>query len=230
MPLDRWLDDAVMQAIAAENNLAETAFTVPSDSDDADYELRWFTPAVEVAVRPRDPRRRPHPDRPASGPVRTQSGILTVTRDGRIARARHAGGARSSRGGRARTVRGARRQPGETVRSPRRQRQRHRACWTTRRRCAPCSPISPRWPSHPYLVIVTAPGDEQDIASRVFVAYARHRRGPGDRLGARRAGALLGQAARPRQLHRAPGEQAHRHPALPAAKATASCSAAIARR
>ena len=37
MPLERWLDDALMQAIAAENNLSETAFTVPSESGDADY-------------------------------------------------------------------------------------------------------------------------------------------------------------------------------------------------
>lgn len=50
MPLDHWLDEAVMQAIAAENNLSETAFTVPSDRDDADYDLRWFTPAVEVPL------------------------------------------------------------------------------------------------------------------------------------------------------------------------------------
>ena len=42
MPLDHWLDDSVMQAIAAENNLSETAFTVPSESDDADYDLRSF--------------------------------------------------------------------------------------------------------------------------------------------------------------------------------------------
>jgi predicted PhzF superfamily epimerase YddE/YHI9 len=48
MPLERWLDDALMQAIAAENNLSETAFTVPSDRDDADYDLRWFTPTTEV--------------------------------------------------------------------------------------------------------------------------------------------------------------------------------------
>jgi PhzF family phenazine biosynthesis protein len=48
MPLEHWLEDAVMQAIAAENNLSETAFTVPSDREDADYELRWFTPASEV--------------------------------------------------------------------------------------------------------------------------------------------------------------------------------------
>ena len=50
MPLERWLDDAVMQAIAAENNLSETAFTVPSERDDADYDLRWFTPTAEVEL------------------------------------------------------------------------------------------------------------------------------------------------------------------------------------
>jgi PhzF family phenazine biosynthesis protein len=48
MPLEHWLDDAVMQAISAENNLSETAFTVPSDREDADYDLRWFTPTSEV--------------------------------------------------------------------------------------------------------------------------------------------------------------------------------------
>lgn len=50
MPLEHWLDDSVMQAIAAENNLSETAFTIPSDSDDADYHLRWFTPTTEVEL------------------------------------------------------------------------------------------------------------------------------------------------------------------------------------
>src|SRR3546814_8585496 len=51
MPLERWLPDDVLQAIAAENNLAETAFTVPLESGaQADYELRWFTPAVAVAL------------------------------------------------------------------------------------------------------------------------------------------------------------------------------------
>ena len=49
MPLDQWLPDDVMQAIAEENNLSETAFTVPA-SGDADYELRWFTPTTEVAL------------------------------------------------------------------------------------------------------------------------------------------------------------------------------------
>ena len=48
MPLDRWLDDALMQRIAVENNLSETAFTIPSEREDADYDLRWFTPVSEV--------------------------------------------------------------------------------------------------------------------------------------------------------------------------------------
>ena len=43
--LDEWLEDRKMQQIAAENNLAETAFVVPNGSD---YEIRWFTPTVEV--------------------------------------------------------------------------------------------------------------------------------------------------------------------------------------
>lgn len=43
--LDNWLADALMQDIAAENNLAETAFAVKKDDH---FELRWFTPTVEV--------------------------------------------------------------------------------------------------------------------------------------------------------------------------------------
>lgn len=50
MPLDAWLPDATLQAIAEENNLSETAFTVPDETGEADYELRWFTPATEVVL------------------------------------------------------------------------------------------------------------------------------------------------------------------------------------
>ncbi len=50
MPLERWLPDATLQAIAGENNLSETAFTVPAGEDGADYDLRWFTPTTEVAL------------------------------------------------------------------------------------------------------------------------------------------------------------------------------------
>ncbi|MBX9246431.1 PhzF family phenazine biosynthesis protein [Actinotalea ferrariae] len=45
--LDAFPDDALMQAVAAENNLAETAFLVPSGDR---YRLRWFTPTVEVPL------------------------------------------------------------------------------------------------------------------------------------------------------------------------------------
>jgi PhzF family phenazine biosynthesis protein len=44
-PLPSWLSDERLQAIAAENNLSETAFLIPQGED---YALRWFTPAVEV--------------------------------------------------------------------------------------------------------------------------------------------------------------------------------------
>jgi PhzF family phenazine biosynthesis protein len=44
-PLEKWLDDVTMQNIAAENNLAETAFFVPRGDD---YDLRWFAPEVEI--------------------------------------------------------------------------------------------------------------------------------------------------------------------------------------
>lgn len=43
--MDRWLDDIILQSIAAENNLSETAFVIP---DGECSRLRWFTPTVEV--------------------------------------------------------------------------------------------------------------------------------------------------------------------------------------
>jgi PhzF family phenazine biosynthesis protein len=44
-PLPAWIDEPLMQSIAAENNLAETAFIVPVNGG---YEIRWFTPTSEV--------------------------------------------------------------------------------------------------------------------------------------------------------------------------------------
>lgn len=44
-PLENWLPDELMQSIAAENNLAETVFFVPTDIG---YYIRWFTPIREV--------------------------------------------------------------------------------------------------------------------------------------------------------------------------------------
>lgn len=48
MPMDDFLPDAELQAIAAENNVAETAYIVQSGEDS--WRLRWFTPAVEVPL------------------------------------------------------------------------------------------------------------------------------------------------------------------------------------
>ncbi len=50
MPLDAWLPDATLQAIGEENSFAETAFVVRDETGEADWELRWFTPTSEVAL------------------------------------------------------------------------------------------------------------------------------------------------------------------------------------
>lgn len=77
MPLDTWLADDVLQAIAAENNLSETAFTVATPEDaEADYALRWFTPTVEVQL---------------CGHATLASGHVLMQGDGIRFRTRHAG-------------------------------------------------------------------------------------------------------------------------------------------
>jgi PhzF family phenazine biosynthesis protein len=47
VPLTEWLSDELMLAIAAENNLSETAYLVPRSDD---YQIRWFTPTEEVPL------------------------------------------------------------------------------------------------------------------------------------------------------------------------------------
>jgi PhzF family phenazine biosynthesis protein len=75
VPLDAWLPDETMQAIAGENNLSETAFTVPAGGD-VDYELRWFTPTTEVAL---------------CGHATLASGHVLIAGDSIRFRTRHAG-------------------------------------------------------------------------------------------------------------------------------------------
>ena len=45
IPLEKWIDETLMQDLAMENNLAETVFFVPKGND---FEIRWFTPAAEI--------------------------------------------------------------------------------------------------------------------------------------------------------------------------------------
>jgi PhzF family phenazine biosynthesis protein len=85
MPLETWLEDATLQAIAAENNLAETAFTVPMQGGDADYELRWFTPVSEVVMCGHATLASGHVligDRATIRFQTRQAGVLEVARDG----------------------------------------------------------------------------------------------------------------------------------------------------
>lgn len=48
IPLEKWIDDALMQQIAMENNLSETVFFCSSSLPDVDYDIRWFTPELEI--------------------------------------------------------------------------------------------------------------------------------------------------------------------------------------
>ncbi|MDE0702634.1 MAG: PhzF family phenazine biosynthesis protein [Rhodospirillaceae bacterium] len=90
VPLEDWLPDATMQAIALENNLSETAFFVPRDRENPDggFDLRWFTPLIEADLCGHATlgtawvlfNRLGHASETIT--FHTRSGPLTVTRDG----------------------------------------------------------------------------------------------------------------------------------------------------
>ena len=169
LPLDRWLDDDLMQAIAAENNLSETAFAVPADGNQADYELRWFTPTVEVDLCGHATI--------ASGHVlidgervrfATRSGVLTVTRAGERleldlpAYAVEPGelpGLHEALGVRGETLLGRQGSGSAIVLLP------------DEAAVRAVRPDFSKLRKIDRLVIVTAPGERHDVASRVFAAY-----------------------------------------------------------
>lgn len=84
-PLSEWLADEVLAAIAAENNLSETAFVVPQGDD---WELRWFTPTAEVDLCGHATLATAfilfdaHPDREQLRFQTREAGVVTVRRDG----------------------------------------------------------------------------------------------------------------------------------------------------
>jgi len=84
VPLGAWLPDDVMQSVAAQHNLADTAFTVPLPDG---YGLRWFTPRVEVDLCGHATLAAAHVlfglSAPADDTLRfhTRSGLLTVRRE-----------------------------------------------------------------------------------------------------------------------------------------------------
>lgn len=86
VPLDAWLPDEVMQRIAFENGLSETAFFVSAGA--GQYQLRWFTPAVEVELCGHATLASAHVlwtelgERADQITFRSRSGLLQVTRIG----------------------------------------------------------------------------------------------------------------------------------------------------
>jgi len=88
-PLNEWIDDGLMQRIAEENNLSETAFFVKRGTQ---YDIRWFTPKIEIELAG-------HPTLAAAYVIfnycnhstgkisfSSKSGELTVTQDGDLIR------------------------------------------------------------------------------------------------------------------------------------------------
>ena len=167
MPLERWLDDELLQAIAAENNLSETAFTVPSESDDVDYELRWFTPVTEVPLCGHATLATGHALMSGSQ-LRfstRHSGILTVTREGDVlvldvpAHPVAPGedvGLLKALGVEGELFTGHRAESAAIV------------LLENEAAVRAVAPDFQALKAFQDLVIVTAPGDEQDVASRVF--------------------------------------------------------------
>jgi PhzF family phenazine biosynthesis protein len=169
MPLQEWLPDTVMQAIAAENNLAETAFTVPSEAETHDYDLRWFTPTVEVNLCGHATLGAAHILLHGKA-VRfmTKSGVLTVTRDEDLLKldmpAAPVEPVELPELSEALGVQGqvflSRTGNGNTI-----------VLLDNEAAVMAVRPDFAALRKLPYLVSITAPGDSQDVASRVFAAY-----------------------------------------------------------
>jgi predicted PhzF superfamily epimerase YddE/YHI9 len=166
-PLDAWLDDARMQSIAAENNLSETAFFV---ADGDGYDLRWFTPAVEVdlcghatlaagwLVMERLA--------PGTDDVRfaTRSGDLHVRRDGERLVLELPARPGENCAPPAALVRGLGAEPVETLRA-----SYHMAVFDDEAAVAALDPdMAALAELYPSAVIATAPGREVDFVSRFF--------------------------------------------------------------
>jgi PhzF family phenazine biosynthesis protein len=169
MPLDQWLEDGLMQAIAAENNLSETAFAVPSQNGERDYELRWFTPATEVDLCGHATLAAAHV-LITGGKIRfaTRSGVLTVSREDELLKLDLP--AFAVEPGEAPGLLEALGVSGEIFLG---EGGNNSAIVLLADEAAVRSvrPDFAALKAFDRLVIVTAPGDEEDIASRVFAVY-----------------------------------------------------------
>jgi len=171
MPLERWLEDEVMQSIAAENNLAETAFLVARNDGKAEFDLRWFTPTVEVDLCGHATLASAHVlmERD-SARFSTRSGILTVTRkDGLLWLDLPAGTVREE------AEPGILKALGLPAKTPlflgRGGNGAAIALLESESAVRKVEPDFRALRQYDRLVMVTASGDNSDIASRVFAAY-----------------------------------------------------------
>lgn len=170
VPLRRWLEDGLMQNIAMENNLSETAFFVPEKTA---YRLRWFTPFAEVPLcghatlaaafvilRILQPSRK-------SVRFYTQAGELNVARKGKLQvmdfprykpqRCEPPAGLAQALGAR----------PAEVWNT--REDQHYYVIFESAGVVRSLSPDMAKLAAlHPYQVAVTAPGEAEDFVSRFF--------------------------------------------------------------
>lgn len=170
MPLERWLETRVLQAIAAENNLSETAFTVPSNSDDADFDLRWFTPCAEVDLCGHATLASGHILMTGSAVrFKTKSGVLTVAKaDDRLELSMRAATLTQVSDEQLCSALGLPASPVWLADGYNDAAIIELADETAVRSC---TPDFSRLKSIPRMAVVTAPGRTFDVASRVFVPY-----------------------------------------------------------
>ncbi len=217
-PLEAPIPEALMQDIAAENNLSETAFFHPQG--DA-FSLRWFTPTAEVDLCGHATLASAFVLMTELEPARTEvtfrsrSGLLHVRRrDAEFVLdfpAYPAAPADAETAARVADALGAR--PREVVRA--------RALFAVFDDAKAVRAVAPDFralAALPTTVGVTAPGGDEsrpvDFVSRYFAPVVRHRRGSRDRLRVLHARALLGGAARQAGDARAPGQPPRRRDLL----------------
>jgi len=169
-PLEEWLGDAVMQAIAAENNLSETAFFVPAGDR---FALRWFTPVQEVDLCGHATLasafvvlRYLQPERDVVT-FSSQSGLLTVSRDGDRLRMDFPAWEAKPCAAPAALLAGLGRQPAEVLR-----RRDYLAIYASERDIDGLRPDMQQLITLDASVIVTAPGNSVDFVSRFFAPQA----------------------------------------------------------
>jgi predicted PhzF superfamily epimerase YddE/YHI9 len=167
-PLERWLDDRVMQAVAAENNLSETAFFVGSGDR---FELRWFTPTVEVDLCGHATLASGHVIlnelASCTGPVRfsTRSGELVVSRGGEMLTMDLPAHRPSLCEPPPALAAGLGREPELTLAAD----HKYLAVFESEAAVRALAPDLRRLTDcHPFGVIVTAPGESVDFVSRYF--------------------------------------------------------------